>query len=79
MYSIKNKFVYIFKIEFYMKTISIKALLIPFCFVLFFAFTSCDSPSDGASKETTEEADSLKKQKEAEDMEDLIIPIMKTL
>lgn len=79
MYSIKNKLVYTFKIEFYMKTISIKALLIPFCFALFLAFAACESTSEGSSKEPTEEADSLKKQKEAEDMEDLIIPIMKTL
>lgn len=79
MYSLKNKLVYTFKIEFYMKNISIKALLIPFWFVLFLAFTACDSTSEGESKETTEETDSLKKQKEAEDMEDLIIPIMKTL
>lgn len=62
-----------------MNFLSIKALLIPFCFLLFLTFTACDSISEEKSKETTEEADSLKKQKEAEEMEDLIIPIMKTL
>jgi hypothetical protein len=56
-----------------------KILLLPLSFVLVLAFSACDEALEGKSKETTEDTDSLKKQKETEDMENLIVPIMKTL
>lgn len=58
---------------------NMKIVLLPLSFVVFLAFTSCDEALEGKSKDTTEETDSLKKQKETEDMENLVVPIMKTL